>query len=178
MRIVAIVASLVVAWTVSSAHAAVDNPQYLAWKSFKPGSSETLAASYDQNGMTTRLEVTYTLMQIDGVKATVQISTVARGALGGRSTHQEILPAQVQGADTANVAADNISAMGRTFKCSKILQKQAVAVSPDDVMERDAQEWMAAEVPGGIVRMDAAGEEQADGSAPALAFVLQSFQTR
>ena len=147
----------------------VDNPHYLAWSKFKPGTQVDLDLNLGVAGQAMTSNVTMTLSEISPEKAVVE--SVAKmnvpGLPGGGQQEKQsktylakvpkseadraFMPAGAVG-ESKETGTETISAAGKSYECK-------VREFTGKIQGQDAKGkmWRSEDVPGGLVKMEASG---------------------
>lgn len=132
----------------------MDNPLFEVWSGHNVGSSETLEGKINgPNGQQMVMESTYTLKEKTDDQVTIE-TTVSMEMMGQKHTmppQQKAIKARVEKVDFEQVGSEEVSAMGKTFKCEIYEAHQDNSKSK----EFKAKVWVNKDVPGGVVKMEA-----------------------
>ena len=135
----------------------VDNPQYLMWAKFKPGSSCTLTADVASPMGKVHREVTQTLKAVTA--DTVTLEVVDTMTMVGQTRTQPPQTATVKSKedheDAKQVGTEDVPAMGKTLKC-RVFEQSTKDGQPLPG-GRTAKYYVCDEVPGGIVKAELPG---------------------
>ncbi|MDQ3441890.1 MAG: hypothetical protein M3478_16225, partial [Planctomycetota bacterium] len=148
----------------------VDNPHYLAWSKFKPGTQVDLDMILGVGGQKMTSNVTMTLSEVSAEKAVVE--SVAKmnlpGLPGGggqpeKQSHTHLAKVPKSEADRAfmppgavgdskETGTETIAAAGKSYEC-KVREFTGKIKSQD----AKGKMWRSEQVPGGLVKMEALG---------------------
>jgi hypothetical protein len=158
---------------------AVANPKYEAWAKFKPGSSETVSADMEVQASKIHIQMTRTLISIDDNNAVVETKSTVNlmGQDHESPARQETIPAKSDTDQLKQTGEKDIEAMNKTFKCKVYDTKGDPNAKPTrgapDPESMKATVYASDEVPGGLVRLEAA---QKDGKE--LTFILTAMESK
>jgi hypothetical protein len=127
----------------------IDNPLYSAWSNFQPNASATYEGDVESsNGEKSHVKTSITLIErtADGMK--IQAS-VGDGNSAAKSDSKSI-PAKVAAGDARHLRDEDVTAMGKNFKCKVFEIKSAAAGEEGD---DTATVYLSDDVPGGMVKM-------------------------
>jgi hypothetical protein len=133
------------AWT---AQESVENPEYKAWASFKPGSYVTLNEVQDSKSIRIDTETTLSLLDLNADRALVEVKTrqSADADSGDPPAEERRIPALVPWGQLRTPSKDGIeeiSIRGRKFLCHWVEEENE---------GRRTRTWNTVGVPGGVVR--------------------------
>ena len=131
----------------------IDNPQFAHWTKFNIGSSATLSTEIKTSGQTISTVSTNKLLEKDGEKVIVEISGTMNiaGQKNELPPQKQTIPAQIAKRSIKQAATEAVEAAGKTFDC-KIYEMLNDPGQPD----AKAKVWLSDEVPGGVVKLEAA----------------------
>jgi len=131
----------------------VDNPQYDAWKSCKPGSWVKHKMVMDAGGRMIETEMTSTLLEINPDKAVLEMKTVMN--MGGQKMDVPVQKKDVEAkmekkeGTTFSEKVEEITVDGKAYKCRAYTFEQ---VEKGQAMKVTG--WLCADVPGGMVKSE------------------------
>ena len=133
----------------------LDDPRYAAWAKFKVGSSESYAGDLKVQGRPAHITVKQTLAAVTADAVTLDVETTVE--MGGQpvtlKTQRQTIAAKTdQLASVRQTGTEDVKAMDRTFPCDV---KVLTPVNDDPKESRKTVAHLCANVPGGIVRIDA-----------------------
>ena len=147
-----------------------DNPMYQDWSQFKPGSFVVYKTSTETAGVTTEVEMTYTLKEITSEKAVFELKTVtiAAGVKVESPAETVEIPAKGEGDEmlgdiTGNMGVDVYDVVTNGTRASESTEKieikgielevQQIKVETDEAGNKvTATAWYSDEVPGRMVK--------------------------
>jgi hypothetical protein len=146
-----------------------DNPVYQDWSQFKPGSSVVYKASTETMGMTTEVEMTYTLQEVTSEKVILELKTVtdAAGVKVESPAETMEIPAKGEGdemfGDVGDMDVDVYDVVANGTRVSESTEKieikgtelevQQIKVETDEAGSKvTATVWYSDEVPGRMVK--------------------------
>jgi hypothetical protein len=139
----------------------IDNPTYKHWSKFKPGSSVTLKATNDTNGMKSGAVIVYTLKSCDAKEAVVTMtgSTTVGDTKTDMPASDGKHAAKVKKVEPAKDAPkpeegdEEIEVAGKKLKCHWVK-----SVSENNGMKTTSKVWTSDAVPGGMARSESLTE--------------------
>lgn len=159
----ALVVSL--ALPVSARAEQVENPEYKMWSGFKPGSSVTMKMVSEAAGNTTEMEMTHTLVEVNGDKAVVETKTkmVVAGNTMDMPAQKRDIPAKVDKVEgqepekkpEVKESKESIEVGGQKVDC-----KKTETTSEANGMTMHATVWMCEQIPGHMAKMESTSEGQ------------------
>jgi hypothetical protein len=158
-----------------------DNPNYLVWSKFKPGSTTTVVADITEGKDNVHIETTRTLLSVSADNVVIETTSI-RKTKGHEITQapvKQTIPAKTDKDEIKETGTKDMDAMGKTFKCRVWDSAPAKAAKPAESSKVSASEGMKAtiyisdEVPGGIVRLDGIAQ---NGSS--VTFILTKFEAK
>jgi hypothetical protein len=134
----------------------MDDPSYLAWKAYRPGTTETLEGPFeDGKGGRFRIRLTFTLVAITANEATVKADQTflndADGTVLSTQSSTDSISYKTDPQDVKLLETREISALGKTFSCN-------IFAGSDIIFSCGTGGWqycMSNNIPGGIVAIDA-----------------------
>ena len=141
-----------------------ENPMYQNWNQFKPGSFVTFKTTVKTAGVTTEMEITYSLKQVTPEKLTMELKTStttmgytvnapaqtieipAEGGPAGMSipgVPMNIPQVNVTGTTVSEGSSEKIVIKGKSIDAQKTTVKTAQA---------NVSIWISSEIPGGMVK--------------------------
>jgi hypothetical protein len=160
-----IMGALLTACVVARADDSAQNPKYLAWSKFKPGSSETFEADIQTQGQRYHIETKQTLVSVTDDEVVVE--TLSKGTVKGQrpteSSKRETFKADAGATDLKLIGEKEVTAMGKTFKC-KVFEGTGKSSTPaagakESPAALKGTIYLCDEIPGGLVRLDTAGPD-------------------
>jgi hypothetical protein len=140
----------------------VDNPMYLHWARFKPGTFVTLKMTMKMPAMTTESEMTYTLKEITPQKAVLEVNTTTM--VGGKATampaSKQEIPARIEKAKVGDVTvrakpSGKILGQGNetfTIKDKKVATKWVKAQGSSGGTTTETTIWTSEDMPNWAVK--------------------------
>jgi hypothetical protein len=138
-----------------------DNPAYLSWAKFKPGTVVKYSTDATEAGNISSTEITQTLKDINPDKATIEVK-MSMVMAGNKTdlpvtTHEiaakikKVDPAATQTADApkTETSTEDVQAAGKTYSC-----KKTVITLDANGMTTKATTWTCDDVPGTMVKME------------------------
>ena len=145
-----------------------ENPQFEAWKGFKPGSWVKLKVETIEDGEKTTSEETETLVSAEADKIVVQRKVVA--VLGGQpftsTDKEEIAPATNAILKVEKGGEEEIEAAGKKLACRIVFVTRRGVDSTGEIRHKL---WLNGDVPGGVARSESVSVRQNRLVASALA---------
>lgn len=140
----------------------IDNPAYLDWAHYNPGTSVTYSTDSNTMGNTSAIATTTTLTDLTADKATVSVATsmLVNGKNVDLPPQSQDIPAKVKkpSASTGMQPADapktetgtqDVQAAGKTYSCTK-----TTVTTNQNAICNVTTTWTSDQVPGGIVKME------------------------
>jgi hypothetical protein len=162
------VCSLMLAFnTVAKADDQVDNPVFKIWSNFNVGSDETLDATVSSGGFQMQFETNYTLAEKADDHVTLTVTTTMT-MMGQTQTHSQSknVPAKMSNNQVQQTGSETVQAAGKSWDCK-------IYTIPDiSKPDTSAKAWVNDGVPGGIVKMEAAGPRGT------MSFLLKSYDVK
>ncbi len=127
----------------------IDNLEYKAWASFKPGSSVTFKTL--QEGKESNLEQKVTLKSVGDGEVVLQTEMISNGAVLGKGTDRKVA-AKVPEAGNKKVkeGEEEIEVAGKKMKCRWVVIDKTVS----NGKEFQLKFWGHDDVPGHAVRIE------------------------
>lgn len=159
-----------------------DNPNYLVWSKFKPGSTSTVVADISDGKDNVHIETTRKLVSVSADNVVVETVSIRRtkGKEITQAPIKQTIPAKTDKDEIKETGTKDTDAMGKTFKCKVWDSAPAKATkSGPNAPKIAAAEGMKAtiyvcdEVPGGVVRLDGVGE-----NGQSVTFILTKFEAK
>lgn len=147
---------------VGAARADDANPRYTAWAKYGVGSSETIEGDINQGPVVIHSKTVTTLKQVadDHVTVTVQTTVTVNGQDHAQPPRDQDIPA-TSGADKyKDDGEEDVTAVGKTFKCEVYEFNSAGAAAPGPagaMGPSTAKVWTCTDVPGGVVKIGITG---------------------
>jgi hypothetical protein len=138
-----------------------DNPAYLSWAKFKPGTLVKYTNDTNAAGNATSIEITQTLKAVapDQVTVEVKMTTVTAGNKTDMPPFTHQIAAKIKKGDANNPqtadapktesGTEDVTAAGKTFSC-----KTTTITSDANGMTTKATTWTCDDVPGNVVKME------------------------
>jgi hypothetical protein len=169
-------------FTTTRADDAKDNPNYLVWAKFKPGSTSTVVADIRDGQDNVHIETTRTLVSVSA--ETVVVETVSIRKTKGHEITQapikQTIPAKTNKDEIKETGRKDMDAMGKTFKCrvwdstpAKANKTGANAPKVAAAEGMKATIYVCDDVPGGVVRLDGVGQNGSN-----VTFILTKFEAK
>ena len=160
--------------------------QYAVWARFKPGSSSTLSADVDMNGQKVTVTVVQTLVSVTPTEATLTItSTMNRAGMAQAPfTQKRVVPAVAGTQEPKASGTADVSAIGKTFHCQVYDMTRWTGPAgphPGGPARANGKVYAADDVPGGVVKIEAAAAAPAGGAASSgvsMSFLLTAMDVR
>lgn len=165
LAFLAIFAICAAAQAAARAEDQVDNPEYLAWSGFKPGTSITRRTETQSRGHSIVEELTERLVGVSGEAITLELTTTSQ--LGTQTRRKDIpariaksqaipipsVPRGIQG-ESKVLPEEDVAVVDKTYRC------QAMSFAGKDKgLNVRGTIWTSPAIPGGIVK----SEMHADG---------------
>ena len=131
----------------------IDNPQYDAWKSCKPGSWVKHQMVMDAGGRVIETESTSPHVEVTTEKVVLEMKTVMN--MGGQKmdvpAQKKDVEAKVEKKEGQSMSekVEEITVDGKAYKCRAYLWEQT-----EKGQTMKGTGWMCADVPGGIVKSE------------------------
>lgn len=136
-----------------------DNPQFEAWKSFKPGSWVKHQMKMNAGGQEMESETTTTLLEQSGDKIVVEVKNKMK--VGGQTMEmpvqkQEITPAPdpAKQGEIKKEGEEEVEVGGKKYKCTVYTSQVA-----QGGQTMKGKFWISKDVPGGMVKGEFSGEQ-------------------
>lgn len=136
-----------------------DNPQFEAWKGFKPGSWVKHAMKMNAGGQEIQSETTTTLLEQSAEKIVIEVKNKMK--VGGQEIEtpaqkQEITPAQdkEKTGDFKKEGEEEVEAAGKKYKTTLYTTEQS-----QGGQKMKGKIWISKDVPGGMVKGEFSGEQ-------------------
>jgi len=144
-----------------------DNPFYVAWASFKPGSGADYQLSVKKDGVVTSLPLHYALSAVNGQEAVITLNFPAnttvrlpakldpksQGKISVEGWPELLYQLPYLPLVTETSARQNVAANGRTYTCR---------CGETTLADNRIKQCFSSEVPGGLVKAEVAGEQNTD----------------
>lgn len=152
--------SLISARTVRADDTLVDNPGYLSWVKYKPGTLVKLSISNNAGGNDSHVETQQTLKAIDPDKVTIEekITITIAGNKSEMPLVSRDIPAKIKKVDPAapgaadapktDTSTEDVQAAGTTYSCTK--KTSTVNANGQTVK---ITTWSCDDVPGTVVKL-------------------------
>ena len=159
-----------------------DNPNYLVWAKFKPGSSCTVAADIRDGQDYILIETTRTLVSVTADQVVVQ--TVTRAKRNGHEDPavpiNQTITAKTDKDEIRETGRKDVDAMGKTFACrvwdstpAKADPSAGHSSTPAPAESLKATIYVSDDVPGGVVRLEGQGPK-----GQSILFILTTFAAK
>jgi hypothetical protein len=134
----------------------VDNPRYLVWANFKPGSSRVWTGNVQIGPVHIRVEMTSTLREVTPDHVVVETRTTTDFGQGPRIGRPlpVVEDARIEADEVKNLGEETIQIMGRPFHCKVYQMKDDTVDGKERPWGGKAKIWVSSEVPGGVVKID------------------------
>ena len=136
-----------------------DNPQFEAWKNFKPGSWVKHQMKMETGGQQIESETTTTLLEQTAEKIVVEVKNKMK--VGGQTMEmpaqkQEITPApdKAKQGEIKKEGDEEVQLNGKTYKCT--VYSSTVTEGGQNMKGKF---WISKDVPGGMVKGEFSGEQ-------------------
>ena len=128
----------------------VDDPGYVYWSKFSPGSVSTTTSVTELATQKISMQMTTTLLAVTPEKVTVEVKTETESGgkkLPARVNKREMAPKRTkpQGEVIVNGGTETLTVGGKSYKCQ---------LSEETRETLHIKLWMCDKVPGGLVKME------------------------
>lgn len=126
----------------------IDDPGYVHWSKFKPGSSTKVLTSSETSGMKTSTQITTTLLAVTPEKITVEVTSEAESSgtkLPPRTRKHDVAAKRPKPADPSltKESKETLTFDGKSYRCT---------LSEETRGTLHIKTWLSDEIPGGLLK--------------------------